>query len=261
MGRFLSEFVDHFSESPYLVNFFRLFYWEIPTSMWTIPINCSNNASAVSDLLNTFGLNQHIRGPKHQKGHTLDLVITRFDAALIWSTVSPDLCISDHYPVFTTLAFPKVTNHEKEISYRKIKAINKDELAHLIDSSQLTALDDSALDEMVTKYDQELRKILDTVAPLRAKKIRIRVNAEWYNDVIRSEKQSRRRAERRWLKTKSYVDQASYKTARLKVNEMIDEAKRAHYQGKVSACDGDPKKLFRVVDTLLGKSTASPLPV
>ena len=102
---------------------------------------------------------------------------------------------------------------------------------------------------------------MDTVAPLRTKKIRIRVNAEWYNDAIRSEKQSRRRAERRWLKTKSLVDRASYKVARLKVHEMIDEAKRTYYQGKVTACDGDSKKLFRVVDTLLGKSTASPLPV
>jgi hypothetical protein len=88
--------------------------------------------------------------------------------------VSPDLCISDHYPVFTTLAFPKVTNHEKEISYRKIKAINKDDLVRLIASSQLTAFsDDNALDEMVTTYEQELRKILDAFTLLYTKKIRI----------------------------------------------------------------------------------------
>jgi hypothetical protein len=74
------------------------------------------DASTFSDLLTSFGLKQHVRGPTHEKGHTLDLVITKADTALIWSSVSRDLCISDHYPVFTTLAIPKVLNPTREIS-------------------------------------------------------------------------------------------------------------------------------------------------
>jgi hypothetical protein len=35
---------------------------------------------------------------------------------------------------------------------------------------------------------------------------------------------------------------------------MIEDAKRPYYNDNVSECNGEPKKLFRLVDTLLGAS-------
>jgi hypothetical protein len=96
------------------------------------------NALIFLNLLASFGLAQHVRGPTHQSGHTLDLVITRSENALIWSTVAYDQCISDHYPVCATLVIPKVLNptfpilYESKVSYRRIKAIDKEQLDRLI---------------------------------------------------------------------------------------------------------------------------------
>jgi hypothetical protein len=117
------------------------------------------------------------------------------------------------------------------------------------------------LDENVTNYQRTLTGILDTIAPLRSRTVRIRVNADWYNDEIRAEKQRRRQAERRWRKSKLPADRELFKVAKNRTQSMIDEAKSLHFREKVSACSDDPKQLFRVVDTLLGNSTESPLPV
>jgi hypothetical protein len=96
---------------------------------------------------------------------------------------------------------------------------------------------------------------------LQSRTIRIRVNSDWYNDEIRAEKQRRRQAERRWRKSKLPTDREHFKEAKIRTQSMIDQAKSLHFQEKVSACSNDPKNLFRVVDTLLGNSTESPLPV
>lgn len=220
------------------------------------------NALTFLILLTSFGLVQHVRGPTHQSGHTLDLVITRSDNALIWSTVAYDQCISDHYPVCATLVTPKALNPTREVSYRRIKAIDKEQLDRFIEASSLSSPSENAsLEDNVTNYQQILTGILDVVAPLRSSTVRIRVNADWYNDEIRAEKQRRRQAERRWRKSKLPADRELFIVAKNRTQSMIDEAKSLHYREKVSACSDDPKKLFRVVDTLLGNSTESPLPV
>ena len=78
---------------------------------------------------------------------------------------------------------------------------------------------------MVDAYDRVRRDVLDNVAPMRTRTIPVRVDAHWYNETIREEKQRRRQAERRWLRTKSTVDRQSYKAARLQVQRLIEEAK------------------------------------
>jgi hypothetical protein len=41
---------------------------------------------------------------------------------------------------------------------------------------------------------------------------------------------------------------------------MIDTAKSNFYQGKVAACMSDTRKLFAIVNGLLGRTTSSPVP-
>ena len=47
-------------------------------------------------LIESFGLKQHVTGSTHQKGHTLDLVITRSTDALVQDICIKDTCLSDH---------------------------------------------------------------------------------------------------------------------------------------------------------------------
>ena len=54
---------------------------------FNLHVDSPNDAAAIKfiDLLETFGLKQHINVATHQSGHTLDLVITRSDNDLVSS--------------------------------------------------------------------------------------------------------------------------------------------------------------------------------
>ena len=39
----------------------------------------NKHAKRFVDILDGFGLQQHVKGPTHNKGHTLDLIITTID--------------------------------------------------------------------------------------------------------------------------------------------------------------------------------------
>ena len=56
--------------------------------------DCEN--LAFQDLLQSFGLKQHVGCPTHQPGHTLDLIITKEDDTLCISNPVDKFYISDH---------------------------------------------------------------------------------------------------------------------------------------------------------------------
>ncbi len=53
-------------------------------------------ACQFKDLLSGFGLEQHIVGPTHRKGHTLDLIITRSGESVLHNEPVVDTMLSDH---------------------------------------------------------------------------------------------------------------------------------------------------------------------
>ncbi len=58
-------------------------------------------------VLNTFDLSQHVHGPTHNRGHTLDLLISR--GLNISSIVIKDVALSDHFCIFFDILI-SVTN-------------------------------------------------------------------------------------------------------------------------------------------------------
>ena len=56
------------------------------------------------DLLESLGLQQHVRGPTHIHGHTLDHVVTRLTENIILDTPKADRCLSDHAAVYSMQA-------------------------------------------------------------------------------------------------------------------------------------------------------------
>ena len=80
------------------------------------------NTVKFMDLLESLGLEQHVRGPTHTHGHTLDLVITRKMENII--ACPPRVCryFSDQATVHCDMNFNKPAFQVKKISYRKVKA-------------------------------------------------------------------------------------------------------------------------------------------
>ena len=155
-----------------------------------------SDACEFLDLLASLGLKQHVIGPTHEGGHTLDLVITRQYDQVIKSAPMIDRFISDHAAVLCQLDSVKPCTAVKEISYRQLKSIDMDALRADLTTSELCTNVFTDLDMMVSCYNSTLSSLLD-------KSVANRKRVPWFNHKIKDAIKARRRAERKWRYSKS----------------------------------------------------------
>ena len=110
------------------------------------------------------------------------------------------------------------------------------------------------------EYDTTLRALLDRHAPARLRSVVLKPKSPWMNEDIQEAKCKRRRLERRWRATRIDEDRVRYTTQRQKVSHLIKTAEKHYYTSSIIACNGDQKRLFEIVDTLLHKKQEPKLP-
>ena len=97
------------------------------------------DAVNLADLLDTAGFTQHVTGATHERGNTLDLVITAKTSHPIATAVKPTSLITDHYAVECELLQSKPSRLKRHITYRKQSAINNNIFAADLRSFNLNA--------------------------------------------------------------------------------------------------------------------------
>ncbi|GFR66135.1 reverse transcriptase-like protein [Elysia marginata] len=80
--------------------------------------------------------------------------------------------------------------------------------------------------------DNTLRRICDQLLPLQARTISQRPVSPWFSLCIKVAKQHRRRAERRWRKTRLTIHRHIFMTHRHKVKTIIQNCKREYFLRK-----------------------------
>ena len=253
MVTFLSEF-SSYMESVILSKDHLLILGD-----FNIHMDVSTDAYTVkfTDLLESLGLEQHVRGPTHTHPHTLDLVITRKMENII--ARPPRVCryFSDHVTVHCDMNFNKPAFQVKKISHRKVNAVDMDclkgdlALLDLHNGGQGTTLSSSELDLLVRDYNASLSSIMDHHAPLKTKTVRARPQVPWYNADIAEAKRWRRKAERRWRKTRLPEDLETFKRLKNHVTYISTKARRNFYADFMRENGGDQGRLFRATRTLL----------
>jgi hypothetical protein len=213
-------------------------------------------------LLDSFGLKQHVGESTHRSGHTLDLVITKSQDSLVPNVRVEDHRFPDHYPVFCQLPLYIDRPTKRRITYRKVKSIDPGAFITDIEKSNIMSVqnDDSTIDDTIELYNSVLSSILNVHAPEKSRIVPMRPLPEWYNDDIRAAKQEKRRCERLWRKTKLTVHKILFDEKRAKIRTLIAEAKSNYFKNVIAENSGDSKKLFSVVNNLLGKRKEPTLP-
>lgn len=189
----------------------------------------------------------------HRSGNTLDLLITRSQDDIIALPKAFDCSLPDHYALFFDLKLDKLPLPKKTVVYRRLKEIDPVALCQAIQSCPLMSLDMSAmnLNEIANKYNSELSAILDKHVPVRIKTITVRAPTLWYDDEIRAAKQRKRVIERRWRKSELTVHREKYIAEQNHVNDLISAAKARHFRTKIADMEGDTKRLFQLVISLI----------
>ena len=144
------------------------------------------------DLLESFGLHQHVTVPMHKFGHTLDLIITQQSEHIVNDSPWGNRFISDHSSVVCSLFTAKPDLTVEKVQFRKLNSINlelfrKDltdsELCCMQSKSETTLCSDN-LNDIVWSYNKTLSALLESHAPLKPKVVNTKPKVPWYNEKI-----------------------------------------------------------------------------
>ena len=129
-----------------------------------------------------------------------------------------------------------------------------------LNSSRLVTEDPDTVDDAVALYNTVLQDLLEKNAPISSRSIAEREPQPWISEDILSAKRDRRSTEKMWRKSNLTVHKLIYKEKCEIVKELIQKSKSKYFLSKITQCEGDQKKLFGIVDSLLGRGKPKQLP-
>ena len=209
-------------------------------------------------IIESAGLVQHVTEKTHDKGNTLDLVITDENSSLIKNCTVSDF-LSDHAVIVFELNMKKPPKCRKTIKFRRNKNIDIDALKMLVASNLETMGEPKCLTELVEGYTLALAKAYNELAPTETKSVIIRAPTPWSNNDIRADKSLRRKLERKWKKSGLQSDWENYKAFRNTFNNKLNDLRNKHYSDIIENNKDDPKQLFKVINQSLHRKQNSPL--
>ena len=168
--------------------------------------------------------------------------------------------VSDHNSILFSLKTGKSHPVRKITEFRNVKSIDVNDFNNDILASDLIKPLPSRTDDVVSKYNIVLRELLDKHAPLKTRAIAQRQTQPWVNPEILEAKRVRRQCEKRWRKSSLSVHRIAYKESCQEVKNKIKKAKATYIIKQIDDCDKDQRKLFQIVDKLLGRGKPSLLP-
>ena len=220
---------------------------------FNIHMDVSNNPDTIRfrDFLDLMGLVQHVKRPTHEKGHILDLIITRQCDNIVATEPWPERYFSDHAAIMCEFTTVRPVQKAKHAEYRKLKSIDMQQFVKDIRNSDLCMGPPSDLDRLVDCYNRTLSSLLDKHAPVLTRHVATRVCPPWFNDVIMQAKRDRRKAERRWRARRLPEDLASFRAKRNHAIHVMNNARLDYYKQLIKDNGEDQSKLFRASKRLL----------
>ena len=113
------------------------------------------------------------------------------------------------------------------------------------------------LEELAKCYDDTLKCLLDKNAPLITKVRTVRTSCPWFNNNIHQLKRLRRKAEKKWRKTKLCEDFTRFKSIKNQTTRAMNQAKTEYYRNLIHDNIGDQKNLFKAAKSLFKKKANS----
>ena len=209
-------------------------------------------------IIESFGLKQHVSVPTHVAGHTLDFVITRDDCDFLSNSPQAHFMMSSHSTVLFKFNWTKPHRPAVTRSCRKIKEIDLNKFPSDLHSSILLQHPTENVHDLDFQYQSTLLAILDDHTPIVSMRVAQRPCQPWFCCETADAKKSHRRLERKWRRTGA--DRPIFVEALNNVSKLISAAKTSFYSRRIEKFSGNQKVLFREMNHLLNKKTVPPLP-
>ena len=219
-------------------------------------------ANKFISLYKSKGFTQHVKGPTHYSGSTLDLVLSLHSAidAVPINDLNVDTntgTTSDHYFISFTLPVEVSFNRiEPKIDCKDVREFSKLDIMSFREDlffSPVNFSDFESVEHAVQMYMDTLEGILDKHAPWVSRKFH-QNRSPWWDVRCQQARTEARRAQR---KSKKNPDNSElleiYNEKCIDKAIIIDQARNSFYDEKLSSVKGDSKGTYRVINHLLGQ--------
>jgi len=212
------------------------------------------DAIRLSDLLASFDMIQHVTGPTHRLGGTLDLVVTSSDYRVDAICVDPSDVISDHGLVACRLPSRRGAEPPSTRVVRSWRIVDRQAFQQAVRDSVLgcpSSWSSRSADELFALYDSELRRLADQFAPARTVRDRVRLMSPWFDAECRATRRNCRRLERRYRRTKSDEDRSTWVAALRQKHTDFAAKKDRYWTVHIARENHNPSKLWRSMAKIL----------
>ena len=227
---------------------------------FNIAVQDLNNPDSIAfyNTMEALGLVQHIDKPTHQLGNTLDHIYTESldQLGVQHAFIGPYL--SDHRLVGIEINARKHIKHLEDQHRWPLKELDIDTFKKEFRNE--TIIQHSNLDTIWKEFNRELTRTLDKLAPLRKPRKNVKPPKPWYNSRLLGQRRIVRTREDKYIKYKQNHQWKAFTKERNRYTTMLRFNKRASIVELVYSAQNDCKKLFRLVNKILGKENSNPMP-
>ena len=215
-------------------------------------------ANIFNNTMAALGLSQRVKMPTHQLGNTLDLIYMEPESRLSVRKVQPGPLMSDHRLMYTSLNIKKASATEEKVTVCKISAITTEQLCQEFNDDPV--MYDGDLNELVNKFNKELSRVIDVLAPPKDVVLSSHKKQPWYDTDVKDQHKVVQNRERVWLKYKLDSTWSACKKERNIYNRLRVYKKRQMISKKVNEIHGDTKGLYKLTCNLTGQSSENLFP-
>ena len=211
------------------------------------------------EIINIFDLKQHVTGPTHIKGHTIDIVITRNNKSTVENVVITKYNLNHHFLIDFLYNAELSESTMKTITYRNVKKVNSLNFSKDVQDKLSTIPQSQDMKETITNYNRAMTSVMDKHAPLITKTIRIAPHAPWFDAEYADLRRKRRKAEKMLRKTGNEEHENEYNILRKQTTLLAQSKKKTYINDKLSS-DISSKNMYTVVNKLLDNNHEPVLP-
>ena len=165
--------------------------------------------------------------------------------------------ISDHRAIVTELDIRIQHTLGKTVTFRDLKQINMEEFKSALNLGNIENMENLTL--VNEKYEEELSRVLDHLAPEKTKFVTMKEKRPWFDEDVANLRRLLRRFGMIWLRIRSDNSWNAYKQIRKQYQHKLAEMKREKISLKIVECGSNSKKLFQLLNHLTGHKPEIPL--
>jgi hypothetical protein len=218
----------------------------------------------LTDLLSSYGFDQRVTTPTHDRGGLIDVVASRVDYPSPVVDVV-DVGLSDHRLLQWSVPLVRPPPVYSTVVCRPWRQLDAEAFRVGLQSSALCRDDnwsDPDVDGLAQLYNTEITTLLDRLVPARSVTCRRRPSDPWFDAELRAAKREVRRLERAARHTDPNdavaAANAAWTAQRRSYIALRRQTRETFWRNKIDAERHDSRQLWRSIDAVLGRGRVPP---